>query len=75
MLKDINGKTIRKGSRVRRAARGSDVIPPRRRATLPVQIVLAVGRGKHLAGLVCVTTLSELGGARVWERPGNFERV
>lgn len=68
---DINGKRIRKGDKVRRAARGSDVIPTKRRTSLPPEVVLAVGRGKQFAGYVAIG----VHGFRTWERGSNFERL
>lgn len=73
-MKDINGKPIRKGMVVRRAARGSDIIPVKRRSgkgSLPATKIIEVGKvGTPLEGLICVDTV---GGFRVWERPNNFE--
>lgn len=69
MLNDINGKRLRVGQTVRRAAYGSDIIPCERRAQCrPVQIE-AIGTGEHLDGLIRTS------GALAWESPANFERV
>lgn len=70
---DINGKPIRVGCTVRRAAWGSDVIPARRRNHLPPAQVHAIGRtGTPFEGLI--TTDAGTGG-RTWERSKNYELV
>ena len=69
MLKDIDGKPIRKGSKVRRAAYGSDVLPESRRRHSGVRTVEEIGASDILAGYIKVT------GVLGWERPGQFERV
>lgn len=76
MVKDINGKRLKAGDMVRRARRGSDVIPVKRRSgkgALPPMEVLHIGRtGTPLDGYICV---DNIGGFRLWERPNNFERI
>lgn len=64
---DINGQPLRVGDKVRRAARGSDVLPVERRVLHGE--VRQIGEAEHVAGLVMVS------GFIAWESPRNFERV
>lgn len=64
---DINGTSFAVGDRVRRARRGSDVIPVESRVLYGN--VRAIGDAEHVRGLVLVS------GFIAWESPTNFERV
>lgn len=64
---DCNGTPLHVGDKVRRAARGSDVIPVERRTLFGT--VEAVGEAQHVAGLVKVS------GCIAWESPRQFEKV
>jgi len=67
---DINGKPLRKGSKVRRAKWGSDVIPKSRRKHLAIRTVLAVGKRDIHQGCVLVADgiIACWSGAEQWER-------
>lgn len=67
IVSDINGQPMQIGDRVRRARRGSDVIPEERRTLYGN--VTAIGDGEHIAGMVKVS------GFIAWESPNTFEKV
>ena len=74
---DINGKQIRKGDKVRRAAWGSDVIPEKRRAQGRVERVRAIGRkGSNLDGRITLGDLDVMGlSFQTWENGTNYEKI
>lgn len=74
--RDINGQRIVRGTKVRRAAWGSDVIPVERRGKFDLAVKIVGKRGTSLDGFVSVGTL-DAGGVmfRSWESGKNFERV
>jgi hypothetical protein len=67
IVRDINGDPMQVGDKVRRARRGSDVIPVERRSLYGA--LIAIGEGEQFAGYVRVS------GFIAWESPTNFEKV
>jgi len=76
MTTDINGKTIRKGDKVRKAAWSSkEIIPVERRNQLDPITVLGIGDDqdrRDLVGRICTRLVM---GGPVWERAEYYERV
>jgi hypothetical protein len=73
--RDINGQRIVKGTKVRRAAWGSDVIPKERRGKFELAVRVVGKRGTPLDGFVSVENLDAAGVTfRAWESGKNFER-
>lgn len=72
MPKDCNGRTIRKGDKVRRVRSGGNPIPT---ALREVEIVKHVGT-KIVRGRIAVSPIDALGfRMRVWEPASDFELV
>lgn len=70
MAKDVNGKRVKVGQTVRRAAWGSDIIPLERRTKTGVPVLATDARRRDLAGRICAQLIL---GCPVWERGEQFE--